>query len=67
MAERRFLAIAGLLLLAVLTVPATVSLAAPEDAYAVSGVPVDATAESAAAARDKAIADGQRQAFRELI
>jgi hypothetical protein len=42
-------------------------LAAPEDAYAVSGIAVDATAASAAAARDKAIADGQREAFKQLI
>ncbi len=66
MAERRILALAGLVLLAVLTAPAA-SLAAPEDAYAVSGIAVDATAESAAAARDEAIADGQREAFRRLL
>ncbi len=67
MAERRFLAIASLVLLAAVTLSAGAGLAALEDAYAVSGVLVDATAESAAAARDKAIAEGQRQAFRELL
>jgi hypothetical protein len=68
MPERRPLPIAALvLLLAWLVVPAGTGRAAPEDAYTVSGVGVDATAESAAAARDKAIAAGQREAFHKLL
>jgi hypothetical protein len=68
MAERRPLPIAALiLLLAWLVVPAGGGRAAPDDAYTVSGIAVDATAESAAAARDRAIAEGQREAFRRLL
>ena len=68
MAERRPLPIAALiLLLAWLVVPAGGGRAAPDDAYTVSGIAVDATAESGAAARDKAIAEGQREAFGRLL
>jgi hypothetical protein len=67
MAQRRSLLVAGLLVLAAWIFRAEPVLAAPEDAYAVSGIAVDATAASAAAARDKAIADGQREAFKQLI
>jgi hypothetical protein len=67
MAQRRFLLVAGLLVLVAWIFRAEPVLAAPEDAYAVSGIAVDATAASAAAARDKAIADGQREAFKQLI
>ena len=42
--------------------------AAPlEDVFTVSGVAVDAEAETAAAAREPALAEGQRRAFRRLI
>ena len=67
MAQRRIPRPTGLVLLAAWILIAPASLAAPEDAYAVSGIVVDATAESAATARDKAIADGQREAFRRLL
>ncbi len=67
MAQRRPLSIAGLLLLLAWTLPAGTVLGAPADAYTVSGIAVDATAESAAAAREKAIAEGQREAFDRLI
>jgi hypothetical protein len=67
MAERRPSLLAGLVLFLALMVPGGTSLAAPEDAYTVGGIAVDATAESAAAAREKAIAEGQREAFRQLL
>ena len=67
MAQRRSLPVFGLLFCAAWMFWAGHLLAAPEDAYAVSGIAVDATAASAAAARDKAIADGQREAFQQLI
>jgi hypothetical protein len=58
---------AGLLL--VLGVPAAVpaGAAAVGDPFAVAGVAVDATAATASAARDAALADGQRKAFRTLL
>lgn len=43
------------------------AMAATQDVYEVSGVSVDVTAETAAAARDKALADGHEQAFRRLL
>ena len=67
MAERRPSLLAGLVLLLALIFQGGASLAAPEDAYTVGGIAVDATAESAAAAREKAIAEGQREAFRQLL
>ena len=42
-------------------------LAATPDVYEVAGVAVDATAETAAAARDAAIAEGHVMAFRQLL
>lgn len=39
----------------------------PSDPFVVSGVAVDATAESAAAARPLALAEGQRRAFAQLL
>jgi len=39
----------------------------PPDVYEVAGIPVDVTAETAAAARDRALADGHAQAFRRLL
>jgi len=42
--------------------------AAPlRDVFEVSGVPVDVTAETAAKAREKALVEGERQAFRLLV
>lgn len=41
--------------------------AAPSDPYRVEGVPVDASAESAVAARDMALDAGQREALRLLL
>jgi hypothetical protein len=67
MAQRRSLLISGLVVIAAWMFWAGPVPAAPEDAYAVSGIAVDATAASAAAARDKAIADGQRDAFQQLL
>ena len=37
------------------------------DSYQVTGIPIDATAESAAVARDRALADGQRRALERLF
>ena len=67
MAERRPPLLPALALLLALLFQGGSSLAAPEDAYTVGGIAVDATAESAAAAREKAIAQGQREAFRQLL
>lgn len=60
---------AGVLLLAltVATWMPAVALAVPADVFEVRGVSVDATAESAAAARDEALAQGQREAFYRLL
>ena len=41
--------------------------AADRDVYEVRGVSVDATAETATAAREQALADGERQAIRRLL
>src|SRR5260370_3811767 len=41
--------------------------AAPADIFTVAGVPVDATASNAVAAREAARIDGQRRAFRILL
>ncbi|MCG8512142.1 MAG: hypothetical protein MI741_23240, partial [Rhodospirillales bacterium] len=41
--------------------------AATPDVYEVAGVAVDVTSETAASARDKALADGHEQAFRRLL
>ena len=41
--------------------------AATPDVYEVDGVAVDVTAQTAAAARDSAVADGHRKAFRRLL
>lgn len=45
---------------------ATGAQAAPSPAFTVTGVKVDVTADSAAAAREQAFAQAQQQAFREL-
>lgn len=63
MAGARGLVLAGLLL--VVGVPPLASAAV--DPFSVTGVTVDATAATAAAARDTALADGQRKAFRRLL
>lgn len=47
--------------------PAGAARAADADLFTVRGVPVDATAETATVARDRAIAEGRRVAFRRLI
>ncbi|HXV23559.1 MAG TPA: DUF2066 domain-containing protein [Alphaproteobacteria bacterium] len=67
MVERRLFLIAGLVLIFAWVLPAGMGLAAPGDAYKVGGVDVDTTAESAAAARDNAILEGQREAYRRLL
>jgi uncharacterized protein DUF2066 len=67
MAERRSPLLPALAVLLALLLPGGASRAGPEDAYTVGGIAVDATAESAAAAREKAIAQGQREAFRQLL
>ena len=43
------------------------SWAAKSDVFVVQGIKVDVTAESTAAARDQALASGERLAFRELL
>lgn len=61
---------AGLLLLLAMgwSLSALGVAAAPlEDVFTVSGVAVDAEAETATAARELALAEGQRQAFRRLV
>jgi len=55
MAERRSPLLPALAVLLALLLPGGASRAGPEDAYTVGGIAVDATAESAAAAREKAI------------
>jgi len=64
MAGARRLFWAGLLL--ALGLPA-VGAGAATDPFSVAGVTVDATAATASAARDAALADGQRKAFRQLL
>ena len=62
---------AGLLLAAALTLAAGASdraAAAPTDTvFTVANYPVEARADNAAAAKDKALADGQQAAFRSLL
>lgn len=41
--------------------------AADADLFTVRGIPVDATAETAPTARDRAVAEGRREAFRRLV
>ena len=47
------------------TAPAAAPTAAP--VYEVTGIRVDVTAENAAAARDKALQDGARQALQQFV
>jgi hypothetical protein len=63
MVGARGLVLAGLLL--VVGAPPLASAAV--DPFAVTGVTVDATASTASVARDQALADGQRKAFRRLL
>ena len=63
MAAARRLVLAGLLL----ALGAPPLARAAVDPFSVSGVSVDATAATAAAARDAALAEGQRKAFRVLL
>ncbi|GHD49557.1 hypothetical protein GCM10017083_21970 [Thalassobaculum fulvum] len=60
----------ALLVLATVLVPALSSAAATAadaDLFTVRAVPVDATAETAPAARDRAVAEGRREGFRRLV
>ncbi len=59
------LLVAAIALLPVLLWPARA--AADADLFTVRAVPVDATAETAPAARDRAIAEGRRLAYRRLV
>jgi len=56
--------LATVLVPALSSVPAT---AADADLFTVRAVAVDATAETAPAARDRAVAEGRRQAFKRLV
>lgn len=64
MTRFRFLAV---LLLAVAALAPPAAAQALVDAFSVRGVEVDVTAANIQAAKDQAIADGQRQAFRTLL
>jgi hypothetical protein len=64
----RFGALAGALLAAIAsTEPAAAQTAAPDAIFTVGNYPVDATAENAVAAKQKALADGQQAALRSLF
>lgn len=63
----RVLLMAATLLITVALLPATAARAADADLFTVRAVPVDATAETAPAARERAIAEGRREAFRRLV
>jgi uncharacterized protein DUF2066 len=63
---RRLCVVGAALLLAVL-LPAAAARAQTSDVFEVRDVDVDVTADSAAAARDKALLDGQRMAFDTLL
>ncbi len=70
MPERRFPGLRGLLplLLAACLIAWSAEAATPSpSAFVVAGVPVDATAQNAVAARDAAQLQGQRLAFRRLL
>jgi hypothetical protein len=54
-------------LLLMVLAPAGTAFAAPGDVFAVHGVEVDVTAANASAARDQALTEGQRVAFRRLL
>jgi hypothetical protein len=56
-------ALAGVAVIA----PLRSAVAANDDVYTVGNYPVDAQAENAVAAKDKALADGQQAAFRSLL
>lgn len=53
--------------LATFLLPASVSAAPNDEVYTVGNYPVDAQAKNAVAAKDKALADGQKAAFRSLL
>jgi len=61
------LLVAAIGLLPGLLLPAAPAAAADADLFSVRGVAVDATAETAPVARDRAVAEGRRLAFRRLI
>src|SRR5580704_15909065 len=67
MAGARRLFWAGLLVVLGLPAVGPVGAWAATDPFSVTGVAVDATAATASAARDTALADGQRKAFRQLL
>ena len=64
----RFLApiIAGVVIMLAPVAAQAAAAAAPADLFSVTGVHVDASAESATAARDKALADGRPVAWQRL-
>lgn len=63
----RVLAVAVVVLVPAVLSPPGPLLAADADLFTVRGVPVDATAETATTARDRAVAEGRRVAFRRLV
>jgi hypothetical protein len=67
MAAARRLFWAGLLLALGFLAAAPAGAWAAVDPFSVTGVAVDATAATASAARDTALAEGQRKAFRQLL
>lgn len=56
-----------LLMILPVVIPLAEANAADADLYTVRAVPVDATAETAPVARDRAIAEGRRKAFQRLV
>ncbi len=63
--QRRWTVVAGVALVA--TLAGLSDAARGGDLFAVTGVQIDATADSAQAAQDQALADGQREALRRLL
>jgi len=61
------LAYLAVLLVSIVILAASRPVFAASDVFEVSDVPVDATAVSAAAARESALAEGQREAFARLL
>ncbi|MGE5538915.1 MAG: DUF2066 domain-containing protein [Gemmatimonas sp.] len=62
-----FVLAAGLLLASVLAFGGASAASAADDVFTVANVPVDATAATAAAARERALQEGQRHAFQRLL
>ncbi|MEQ8813341.1 MAG: DUF2066 domain-containing protein [Thalassobaculum sp.] len=61
------LLVAAIALLPAILVPSGPAGAADADLFTIRAVPVDATAETAPAARDRAVAEGRRLAYRRLV